>query len=213
MARKAAPTAQPRPGAAASDQTASERPRRADALRNEEAIVEAAISVLAERPGASMGEIAEAGGLARATLYRHFASRDELVQAIQARAVAAGARALAGADLREGSAAAALRRAIGALIGVGDRYRLLAREAAIDPAALQGQPAVAGELLAVVRRGQRAGELRRDLPPGWILSSLAGLLVLALREMADESVTAEQAAERVASTLLDGIAAPGRAGA
>jgi AcrR family transcriptional regulator len=153
-----------------------------------------------------MNEIAEAGGLARATLYRHFESRDDLVHAIQAQAVAAGAEALAAVDLDEGSAARALRRAIRALVGVGDRYRVLARETAVNPSALQRQPDVAGELLRLVERGQRDGELRDDLPPSWILPALASLLVLALRAMADERVSADQAAEHVASTLLDGVA-------
>ncbi len=163
--------------------------------------------VLAERPGASMGEIAAASGMARATLYRHFANRDELVRAIQMQAADAGAAALAGADLERGSPTEALRRAIDALVGVGDRYRLLARESALDPAVLQSQPAVAGRLLTLLERGRREGELRGDLPPEWIVAALAGQLVLALREMAAERLTREQAAERVAATLIEGIAA------
>jgi AcrR family transcriptional regulator len=182
------------------------RPRRADAVRNKRVIVEAAMRVLVERPGASMSEIADACGLVRATLYRHFATREDLVAAIQAEAVAAGVEALVAARLEEGGALESLRRAVAALVGVGDRYRLLAREAAVDPRVLQGQPAVAGQLLAVVQRGQGAGEIRSDLPPSWILATLASLLVLALREMADERVTPEQAAERVTSTLIDGLA-------
>lgn len=185
----------------------SERPRRADAVRNQRAICDAAMRVLAERPGASMNELADACGLARATLYRHFATREELVAAIQGEAVQSGAEAIEAAELQKGSATDALRRAITALVGVGDRYRLLAREAAVDPTMLQRQPAVAGQLLALVRRGQQSGELRSDLPPDWILPALAGLLVVALRSMADERVTAEQAAQRVASMLLDGISA------
>jgi AcrR family transcriptional regulator len=56
--------------------------RRADARRNEAAIAEAAMRVLAQQPQASMAEIAEASGLGRATLYRHFRNRSELVHAI-----------------------------------------------------------------------------------------------------------------------------------
>jgi len=184
----------------------SERAPRADAVRNQLAICDAAMRVLAERPGASMAEIAQACDLGRATLYRHFATREDLVQAIQRQAVNAAAEALTSARLDEGTAREALQRAIGALVGVGDRYRLLAREAAVDPGLLQRQPAVVGQLVTVVKRGQEAGELRSDLPPQWIIPALANLLVLALRAMADERVTHQQMAERVASTLLDGIA-------
>jgi len=182
--------------------------RRADAVRNEGMITVAAMRVLAEHPGASMAQIADASGLGRATLYRHFASREELVTAIQRQAMEAGARALAAAELDRGSAVEGLRRAITALVGVGDRYRLLGREAALDPGMLQRQPDVAGKLLELVRRGQRAGELRDDLPPSWIVPALAALLVLALRAMAEQHIGQAEAAERVAATLLEGLAAP-----
>ncbi len=162
--------------------------------------------LLAERPGASMAEIASACGLGRATLYRHFATRGELVGAIQAQAVKAGAQALDEAELDEGSTVEALRRAIGALVGVGDRYRLLVREAAIHPGVMPRQPAVAGRLVELVQRGQRRGELRDDLPASWIVPALAGLLVLAVGEMADERTDPKEAARRVAATLLDGLA-------
>lgn len=181
--------------------------RRADAVRNRQAITEAAMKVLAEQPGAGMGEIAAASGLARATLYRHFSGRDDLVRKIQERAAEEGARALEAVDLDEGSPIRAIRRAIRALVGVGDRYRLLAREPDLDPGLLQGQPAVAGQLIALIERGRREGALRDDLPTAWILASMAGLLVLALRALAAESLTAEEATERVAVTLLDGVAA------
>lgn len=181
--------------------------RRADAVRNEQAICDAAMRLLASRPEATMAEIAAACGLGRATLYRHFATRDELVAAIQRQAVDAGAAALDAAELDQGDARDALRRAIFALVGVGDRYRLLARQTALDPRLLEHQPAVAGRLLALIRRGQDSGALRGDLPPEWILPALAGLLVLALRSMADARFSHELAAERVASTLLAGIAA------
>lgn len=162
--------------------------------------------VLAERPGASMAQIADACGLVRATLYRHFASREHLIRAIQAQAMEAAARALADAGLDGDGGGRSLRRAIAALVGVGDRYRLLAREAALDPGMLQRQPEVAGRLLELVRNAQRAGELRDDLPPEWMVQALAALLTLALRGMADQGLSREEAAERVAATLLDGVA-------
>ena len=56
--------------------------RRADADANRDAVVEAAIAVMAARPSASMKEIADASGLGRTTIYRHFPSREDLVRAI-----------------------------------------------------------------------------------------------------------------------------------
>jgi AcrR family transcriptional regulator len=181
--------------------------RRADARRNEAAIAEAALRVLAEQPQASMAEIAEASGLGRATLYRHFRNRGELVHAIQRQALDSAGEAIAACGLGEVSPPQALDCAIRALVGVGDRYRVLAREASLDPRMLEQQQAVARPLLATVLRGQESGELRRDLPPPWIIATMANLLVLALREIGAGRLTADEAADMVASTLLRGVAA------
>lgn len=178
---------------------------RADALRNRERLVDTAIRVLAERPGAGMDEIAVASGFGRATLYRHFKSRDELIREIQARALGAGEAALSAARLDEDSAPVALRRAIRCLIGIGDRYRVIAGEPALDTGALQTRPAVAAMLFGLIERGQRNGELRPDLPPQWVLPALASLLVLALRQMAAGMLTPDQACDLVATTLLEGL--------
>lgn len=163
--------------------------------------------MLAQRPDSTMTEIADACDLGRATLYRHFSSREELVAAIQEQALDAAADALTAADLERGPAPEALRRGIAALVGVGDRYRLLAHHAALDPSLLQRRPAVVSGLLDLVARGRTNGEFRTDQPAAWIVASLASLLVLALREMAADRVEPDEAAARVAETLLGGIAA------
>ena len=58
------------------------RALRADAERSARAILEAAEQVLAEDPGASMEQIAEAAGLTRITVHRRFANRQALLDAL-----------------------------------------------------------------------------------------------------------------------------------
>ncbi len=59
--------------------------RRADYVAGHEAIRRAAAEVLAERPQATAQEIAAQCGVHRATLYRHFPTREELVLAVYER--------------------------------------------------------------------------------------------------------------------------------
>jgi AcrR family transcriptional regulator len=57
-------------------------PTRADALRNREAILEAARDVFTESAGASMNAIAKRAGVGPGTLYRHFRTRESLILAV-----------------------------------------------------------------------------------------------------------------------------------
>lgn len=59
--------------------------RRADALRNDERILEAAKRLLEQSPSASLSDIASAAGVSRSTLYRRFADRDQLIARLDAR--------------------------------------------------------------------------------------------------------------------------------
>ncbi|MCW2986804.1 MAG: SpoIIE family protein phosphatase [Conexibacter sp.] len=59
------------------------RRRRSDAALNRTKLLEAARHLLAEDAHAGMATIAKAAGLGRGTAYRHFATREELVEAVR----------------------------------------------------------------------------------------------------------------------------------
>lgn len=81
--------------------------RRADALRNREAIIAATRALVVERgPGIGMDEIAAAAGIAVGTLYRHFPSKKDLIDGAVADLAEAIARSLDVASTRVETGAA-----------------------------------------------------------------------------------------------------------
>jgi AcrR family transcriptional regulator len=68
------------------ESTAPERPvgraQRADAVRNRERLLEVALRVLSENGDAPLDAIARAAGVGSGTLYRHFPTRESLIEAV-----------------------------------------------------------------------------------------------------------------------------------
>lgn len=147
-------------------------------------LVAAALTALNADPGASMAAIAEAAGVGRATLHRHFAGRDELVLEIGTRSLGRWEASLVASgapDLADGDADA--HRAI-----LDDLIRRYVRDAddfsfALTNPEIERIPVLADtcmRLIAMENRvfgsAQRAGVLRDDVPTEWIGHVLFGLL-------------------------------------
>src|SRR5919198_4763624 len=98
------------------------RAQRADARRNVAAILEAATACLTRNSGASMGEIAQAAGVGRVTLYGHFKTRAELVEAVLTRTLERADAVLEATDTR-GDPRDALTRLVAASWQIVDQHR------------------------------------------------------------------------------------------
>jgi AcrR family transcriptional regulator len=189
--------------------------RRADAERNRESVLDHAGRLLAEDPAIGMSEIATAAGIGRATLYRHFPTREELIEAIGARAIDETDEAIAASRLDEGTTEEALHRLVLALLEIGDRYRFLLMQEA--QALSEGQFRAHEERLgtpvfALIERGQAAGELSPSLPPSWIANVLGAVILTALQEVAAGRLDPDRAPRIVTDTLLHGTSCPAAPG-
>jgi AcrR family transcriptional regulator len=181
---------------------------RADAARNVHRILETATRVLAGDQRAGMAEVASEAGLARATLYRHFPTREDLVAAIRAQAYDDAGAAIAASRLEEGTPSDALLRLIEGLVAVGDRYRVLQNEAETEAggaASRKREVELALPVLALIRRGQESGELAPDVDPQWFTRVLDALIRSALRLVADGGITPSEAAAMIHRTTLRGL--------
>lgn len=179
--------------------------RRADAERNLHRIIEAATVVLAANPGASMAEIAEASGLVRATLYRHFPTRDDLLRAMYGAALDEALQAIISVEPERGKTADALARVVDALLVVGDRYRILSEERRRYPELREREEEVGAPLIALIDRGQKDGELRDDMPLRWLVAALGSLVNEALRAVGRGDIDRADAGTLVTCTFLESM--------
>jgi AcrR family transcriptional regulator len=176
--------------------------------RTEQRIVDAATRVLGANLKASMREVAVASGVGRATVYRYFATRDELVRAIRLRALRDCRQALGPAVFAHTSAPDALGAVLATLVPVLDRYRVLLDAPPpdrSDPEQRALTDAIERPLCELIERGQAAGELDPRFPPGFALAVLIGVLRAAREAVASGRMPAEAAHTLAVRSLLAGI--------
>ncbi|MZD04384.1 TetR family transcriptional regulator, partial [Streptomyces sp. SID5785] len=143
---------------------------RADARRNRERVLAAARAVFAEHGiDAPMATVARRAGVGVATLYRHFPTRDVLVQGAfeQQMRTCAGALtdALADPDPWRG-----FRRLVETVCALQREERgfpaaFMAASPDTSAAHARARRRAEGELRTLVRRAQAAGALRADFEP------------------------------------------------
>lgn len=186
--------------------TQEEERARADALRNRAALLDAAADVLAVAPQASLAEVATRANLGRATLYRHFGSRDALLAAIREEALARASSALAGTELLDCGIREGIRRAVEALMPLGMRFRILLADGSdADTDFLVARNETLAPLWAVLAHGVENGELAPTANTAWPAAALAGLLMTAVRAGAAGIIDPTEAGDVVADTFLSGF--------
>jgi AcrR family transcriptional regulator len=187
-------------------------PVRADAARNAQHIVEVAGRLLAADPQVGMAEVAAAAGVGRATVYRHFPTREALLTAIYETGIGMAGAAMRECRLDEGSATEALTRLTHAWLDVIQRFAFTQLVAQTEHFQSEERDArrrqiFAEPMLALAARGQDAGEFSADLPAGWILATFGALLHQASLSISAGTLTRDDAPQVLLRTLLRGVTA------
>jgi AcrR family transcriptional regulator len=190
----------------ADGKTSARRPsgqRRADAQRNIDKILAAGLELYSSRQGVSVGEVAEAAGVGRVTLYGHFPSRADLAKALMDRAFEETEAAWQGVDTT-GAADDALERVLREQWHLMERNRNL-RDNIIGDVSPQWLRARHDPILRrieeLIARGQDDGVFRTDLPLSWLVTALYSLVHAAADEISAGRLTSEQAPEVLVASL------------
>jgi AcrR family transcriptional regulator len=187
------------------DEDERSRPRRprADAVRNRARLLDAARAELAADPDAGVEEIARRASVGVGTLYRHFATRDELVWAVYSDQVD-GLAAAADRFLRDLSPAEALGQWLLELVDyiTAKRGMVTALRAVLDndaPRYDQARATVwdaAGRLLAAAVAD---GAIRDEVTPPELLRAVGGLC------LDTESSAGIERSRRMVTIFFDGL--------
>jgi TetR/AcrR family transcriptional regulator, mexCD-oprJ operon repressor len=169
-----------------------------------EAILDAAAGLLArggEPP--SMNEVAAAAGVARATVYRHFPAREQLLRALTTTALGETAARLAEADLDSVPVAEAIARVARVVAAGGSKYAAVIDHYGPGYAG-EAEQQISAMIQALLQRGLDDGTLRGDITAGELGFLLGGLLHTAARMTAEHAAGVEKAAALVTSVFLHG---------
>ncbi|CAN5138711.1 TetR family transcriptional regulator [soil metagenome] len=183
---------------------------RMDAERNRERILESATHAFTTGDGSapvSLEAIARDAGVGIGTLYRHFPTRDALVQAVHATELAA---VLAKADglLAIHAPDQALRlwmddyaAFVAGKRGMAESLRALTRSGAVSP--IDTRSRVTATIQQLLDAGIRAGTLRHDVQAEDIAASLVGTFLSLDRAL--PTAERDRQASRMLDLLFDGI--------
>lgn len=190
--------------------TAAPRQQRADARRNTAAILAAATDCLARDPEVSIADIATAAGVGRITLYGHFKTRADLVEAVLARTIESADTILAATDTT-GDPRQALTRLVSASWPIVHQFRnvLLAAQRELPAERIRGSHnRILRRLQSLIDRGRRTGAFRTDLPRQWLATTAISLMHAAAEDVASGRTKAADADRLITQTLLGAFAPP-----
>ncbi len=154
-----------------------------------------------------MSAIADAAGVSRATLHRHFPGRQSLIDAIGLLAIRETDAAVSAIDHANMTSTDYLLAVFEAVVPLGDRYHFLAVTAQ-GAASEEVRAAYARQIRGVedmVRWMASDGALAPDVPTDWAVLAIDSLVYTAWTAVRDGAVAPRQAAALASRTFLSGL--------
>src|SRR5689334_11446798 len=178
-----------------------------------EDVLGAAQRQLNREPGSSLGVVAKAAGVGRATLHRYFATREALLTEIGTRSLDRWegrlrdrevAAAVASGDA--GRIADCLRGLVADFVADAEDFGFALTDSYMctEPSLAERAEGLFEQEIEFYAAAQAAGVLRADVPPRWIGHSMYGQLVAARDALREGDIARRDVDALVLSTFLTG---------
>ena len=176
--------------------------------KSREVIDEASIKTLLRSPDASMSEIALAAGVGRATLYRHYESRDVLIQSLARKCLEETdelVEPIKAANLRGREA---IEASIDVLMPMADRFKFLLNLWSIaghDKVVRKIYKRQLDELEDLIEQAKQQSEIAEDAPTVWVASVFDSLLTTSWQMIKNDIMSPDEAAESFKKLFFKGL--------
>ena len=174
-------------------------------IQSEKAIIEASIETLLANPSAGMSDIASAAGVGRATLYRHFESREALIEKLIL--ICVEALEVANAPIQHLTGRAAIEAAIEVTMPLADRFHFLTTlwtGTEESETLKQIDRQLINEMATLVDQAKEAGDINPSLPTMWIVSFYESTLTAAWWLIASGDLAIDDAIEYTKQSFFSG---------
>lgn len=179
-------------------------------VRAPAAILDIAVEVLVADPAAALAEVAEAAGIGRTTLHKHYATRDDLLRAVGHRSLDLWDAAVDAAEQAADDADGGLRALAQAMVPIGPHLAFLWRNPVFDHDAEIGRrwKQVEPRALAVLARARERGALRANVPDFWLLQMFYSVVYVAAESVHSGHLAPRDAPGLAVDTFLRGLGTP-----
>ncbi|KZL26255.1 TetR/AcrR family transcriptional regulator [Pseudovibrio sp. Ad37] len=178
------------------------------AVKSRRALIEAGLAELPENPMASLTEIAEIAGIGRATLYRHFASREALIEEVLKVSFEDIIQVLTPMEKEGLRGKQAMMRAVELMLPLADRLRFLSSFWLDGERVLSKDPRYAlmeQETITSVEQAKEDGDIRKELPTRWVMNTYDVLLFSAWDMIVKEKADIGEVTALLMTTFFDGV--------
>jgi AcrR family transcriptional regulator len=171
-------------------------------------LLDVAAQVLVADPAASLADVAEAAGIGRTTLHKHYATREDLLHAVGDRAIDLWEHAICGITGQE-DPDGGLRAMTTAMIPIGPQLAFLWRTPTFDHVKeIEVRwGAVEAATQAILSQAQARGLIATGMPDWWLLATYFALVYVAAESVQSGRLAPLDAPGFVLDTVLHGIGA------